>query len=177
MKEGEQWMKDTATFCIVVGALILTIMFAAAITVPGDNNQNTGLPMFLKKKVLMLFIISDSLSLFSLSTSVLMFLGVLTSRYVEDNLLKSLPTKMIISLSTLFFSIATVEMIGAQSVGKPKPFFHFSKRHVATPNEVMLGVRNNSYIQNGLYIHNTLQQFFLSIIERKRQKNVFGKNK
>jgi hypothetical protein len=56
-------------------------------------------------------------------------------------------------------------------VGKPKPFSHFSKRHVATPKEVMLGVRNNGYIQNGLYINNTLQQLFLSIIERKRQKN------
>jgi hypothetical protein len=53
MKEGEQWMKDTATSCTVIGALILTIMFAAAITVPGGNNQNTGLPMFLKKKVFM----------------------------------------------------------------------------------------------------------------------------
>jgi len=107
MKEGEQWMKDTATSCTVVGALILTIMFAAAITVPGGNDQ-TGLPMFLKKKVFMLFIISDSLSLFSSSTSVLMFLGVLTSRYAEDDFLKSLPTKMIIGLSTLFFSIATM---------------------------------------------------------------------
>jgi hypothetical protein len=107
MKEGEQWMKDTATSCTVVGALILTIMFAAAITVPGGNDQ-TGLPMFLKKKVFMLFIISDSLSLFSSSTSVLMFLGVLTSRYAENDFLKSLPTKMIIGLSTLFFSIATM---------------------------------------------------------------------
>jgi hypothetical protein len=108
MKEGEQWMKDTATSCTVVGALIVTIMFAAAFTVPGGNNQDTGLPLFLSKKVFMLFIISDSLSLFSSSTSVLMFLGILTSRYAEDDFLKSLPTKMIIGLSTLFFSIATM---------------------------------------------------------------------
>ncbi|XP_059438994.1 uncharacterized protein LOC132171636 [Corylus avellana] len=42
MKEGEIWMKGTATSSTVIGALIITIMFTAAITVPGGNNQNTG---------------------------------------------------------------------------------------------------------------------------------------
>ncbi|KAM4071847.1 hypothetical protein ACB094_11G091500 [Castanea mollissima] len=73
-KDGEQWMKDTATSCTVVGALIVTIMFAAVFTVPG----------------------------------VLMFLGILTSRYAEKDFFESLPRKMIIGLSTLFFSIAAM---------------------------------------------------------------------
>ena len=47
-KDGEQWMKDTATSCTVVGALIVTIMFAVVFTVPGGNNQNNGFPIFLK---------------------------------------------------------------------------------------------------------------------------------
>ena len=108
MQAGEQWMKGTATSCTVVAALIVTIMFATAFTVPGGNNQDTGLPVFLRKDLFMVFIISDALSLFSSSTSVLMFLGILTSRYAEEDFLKSLPTKMIIGLSTLFFSIATM---------------------------------------------------------------------
>ncbi|XP_040992718.1 ankyrin repeat-containing protein ITN1-like [Juglans microcarpa x Juglans regia] len=107
MKEGEIWMKDTATSCTVVAALILTIMFAAAFTVPGGNND-TGLPIFLNTKLFRLSIISDSLSLFSSASSVLMFLGILTSRYAEEDFFKSLPKKMIIGLSTLFFSIATM---------------------------------------------------------------------
>ncbi|KAG6630891.1 hypothetical protein CIPAW_13G052600 [Carya illinoinensis] len=37
MKEGERWMKDTSTSCTVVGALIVTIMFAAAFTVPEED--------------------------------------------------------------------------------------------------------------------------------------------
>jgi hypothetical protein len=108
VKEGEKWMKSTSTSCTVVGALIVTIMFAAAFTVPGGNDQSKGYPIFLKDKLFMLFIISDSISLFSSSTSVLMFLGILTSRYLEEDFLKSLPSKMIIGLSTLFFSIATM---------------------------------------------------------------------
>ncbi|XP_062174334.1 uncharacterized protein LOC133879675 [Alnus glutinosa] len=108
MKEGEKWMKGTATSCTVVGTLIVTIMFAAAFTVPGGNNQNTGFPIFLDKRLFMLFIIFDVLSLFSSTTSVVMFLGILTSRYAEDDFLESLPRKMIIGLSTLFFSIAAM---------------------------------------------------------------------
>ncbi|BFG21049.1 hypothetical protein CerSpe_073230 [Prunus speciosa] len=103
VKEGERWMKETATSCTVVGALIITIMFASVFTVPGGNNGETGLPIFLSRKLFMVFI-----SLFSSTTSVLMFLGILTSRYAEDDFLKSLPTKMIIGLSTLFFSIAAM---------------------------------------------------------------------
>ncbi|XP_050281377.1 ankyrin repeat-containing protein ITN1-like isoform X4 [Quercus robur] len=108
MSNGEKWMKDTASSCTVVGALIVTIMFAAAFTVPGGNDQNKGFPIFLNEKLFMVFIVSDALSLFSSSTSVLMFLGILTSRYAEEDFLKSLPKKMIIGLSTLFFSIAAM---------------------------------------------------------------------
>ncbi|XP_050227848.1 uncharacterized protein LOC126677326 isoform X2 [Mercurialis annua] len=106
--DGEKWMKDTATSCTVVGALIITIMFTAAFTVPGGNNQETGFPIFLHEKTFMIFLISDAISLFASSTSVLMFLGVLTSRYSEEDFLKSLPTKLIIGLSTLFVSIAAM---------------------------------------------------------------------
>ncbi|KAL5538684.1 hypothetical protein UlMin_043128 [Ulmus minor] len=105
---GEKWMKETASSCTVVAALIITIMFAAAFTAPGGYNEDTGLPMFLNKKSFRVFIISDALSLFSSTTSALMFLGILTSRYAEDDFLRSLPTKLIIGLSTLFFSIAAM---------------------------------------------------------------------
>ncbi|XP_016652415.1 PREDICTED: ankyrin repeat-containing protein At3g12360-like [Prunus mume] len=108
VKEGERWMKETATSCTVVGALIITIMFAAAFTVPGGNNGETGFPIFWHKNLFMAFIVSDAISLFSSTTSVLMFLGILTSRYAEHDFLKSLPTKMIIGLSTLFISIANM---------------------------------------------------------------------
>ena len=101
-------MKGTASSCLVVAALIVTIMFAAAITVPGGNKQDSGLPTFLNEKVFMIFIISDALSLLSASTSLLMFLGILTSCYAEEDFLKSLPKKMIVGLFTLILSIATM---------------------------------------------------------------------
>ncbi|KAG6683589.1 hypothetical protein I3842_12G021800 [Carya illinoinensis] len=82
MKEGEKWMKNTARSCTVVGALIVTIMFAVTFTIPG----------------------------------VLMFLGILTSRYTEDDFLEYLPRQMIIGLFTLFCSIATMMITFASAL-------------------------------------------------------------
>ncbi|KAK9291521.1 hypothetical protein L1049_019469 [Liquidambar formosana] len=108
VKEGERWMKNTAASCMVVATLIAALMFTVAFTVPGGINNDTGIPIFLGNNAFMVFIASDALSLFSSSTSVLMFLGVLTSRYAEEDFLKSLPLKLVIGLSSLFFSIVSM---------------------------------------------------------------------
>ncbi|XP_040374689.1 uncharacterized protein LOC112199320 [Rosa chinensis] len=83
MKEGEMWMKDTATSCTVVGGLIITMMFATAFAIPGGNNGDTGLPIFIEYKLFMVFIISAAVSLFSSTTSVLMFLGILITTFLS----------------------------------------------------------------------------------------------
>ncbi|XP_065873081.1 uncharacterized protein [Euphorbia lathyris] len=108
VEEGEKWMKDTAESCTVVAALIATIMFSAIFTAPGGYEQYSGQPLYLYQNSFMVFMVSDAISLFGSTSSLLMFLGILTSRYREEDFLKSLPTKLIIGLSTLFFSIATM---------------------------------------------------------------------
>ncbi|KAF8377124.1 hypothetical protein HHK36_030497 [Tetracentron sinense] len=55
-------------------------MFAAAFTVPGGYNNDTGIPIFLPR----------------------------TSFMAEEDFLKSLPGRMMIGLVTLFFSIVTM---------------------------------------------------------------------
>ncbi|PWA53839.1 ankyrin repeat-containing domain, PGG domain, Gag-polypeptide of LTR copia-type [Artemisia annua] len=45
-KDGEEWMKKTADSYTITAALIITIVFAAAITVPGGNNSATGKPIY-----------------------------------------------------------------------------------------------------------------------------------
>jgi hypothetical protein len=62
-------MKATATSCTVVGALIMTIMFTAAFTVPGGYVQESGYPIFKDQESFTVFIVSDAISLFSSSTS------------------------------------------------------------------------------------------------------------
>ncbi|KAK3211666.1 hypothetical protein Dsin_016372 [Dipteronia sinensis] len=108
VKEGERWMKNTAASCMVVATLIAAVMFTSAFTFPGGNEEHTGIPIFLEYGAFLIFMISNALSLFSSSTSVLVFLGILTSRYAEKDFRRSLPTKLIIGLFTLFFSIVTM---------------------------------------------------------------------
>lgn len=108
VEQGEKWMKETANSCTVVAALIATIMFSVAFTVPGGYNEYTGEPLYLRRNSFMVFIVSDAMSLFSSCTSLLMFLGILTSRYREEDFYESLPSKLIIGLSSLFFSIASM---------------------------------------------------------------------
>ena len=52
-KDGEQWMKETTKSCTMVGALIVTIMFAAVFTILSGNDENNGSPIFLNNKLFM----------------------------------------------------------------------------------------------------------------------------
>ncbi|GKV02950.1 hypothetical protein SLEP1_g15323 [Rubroshorea leprosula] len=119
LKEAEKWMKKVAESCTVVGALVITTMFTVAFTVPGGNNEGTGFPIILNTTMthpsevsfatlFKVFGVSDAISLFAASSSVLMFLGILTSRYTCQDFHISLPKKLIIGLSSLFISIAAM---------------------------------------------------------------------
>ncbi|KAI3950979.1 hypothetical protein MKW98_026433 [Papaver atlanticum] len=98
---------------MIVGALIATVAFAAAFTVPGgnisdSNNVMNGTPIFLGKSSFTVFAVSDALALSSSITSVLMFLAIYTFRYSEMDFLKSLPEKLIFGLATLFISMVAI---------------------------------------------------------------------
>ncbi|KAL8227344.1 hypothetical protein R6Q57_017176 [Mikania cordata] len=103
--EAQQWMKDISASCTVVVALIITMAFAGAFTLPGGNEDN-GNPLFLNKGTFMVFIVSDAIALFSSTASVVMFLGILTARFAPDDFLYSLPKRMTIGLVFLFLSLA-----------------------------------------------------------------------
>ena len=107
-KAGEKWMKDTSNSCMIVSTLITTVVFAAAFTVPGGNDNDDGVPIFLWSNGFLVFAVSDALALFSSLTSLLMFLSILTARYAEEDFLKSLPKRLIIGLASLFVAIATM---------------------------------------------------------------------
>ncbi|KAB2613692.1 hypothetical protein D8674_036008 [Pyrus ussuriensis x Pyrus communis] len=166
-KEAEKSMKEIATSCTVVGSLIITMMFAAAFTVPGGNDEKTGLPTFLTKNI---FIVSDAISLFSSTTSVIMFLGILTSRYFEDDFLKSLPTKMIIGLFALFLSIVTMMIVFSCTLY----IMLDRKSTIVIPSILLASVPVASFIwmQFPLFVELFISTFGQGIFDRK-QKNLF----
>lgn len=107
-EEAEQWMKYTSSSCSLMATLIITVAFAAAFAVPGGNNDSMGIPIFLNKGSFMVFAVADGFALLSSVSATLMFLNILTSRYTIEDFLHSLPRKMVMGLTFLILSLASM---------------------------------------------------------------------
>ncbi|KAG6392177.1 hypothetical protein SASPL_146388 [Salvia splendens] len=97
-KEAEEFMKQTAKSCMLVTMLIATVVFTTAFTAPGNN------------RILTVFLASEVVVMFSLLTSMLMFLSLLTSRYSDEDFLKKVPFSLAVGLSSLFVSILAMDV-------------------------------------------------------------------
>ncbi|GKV14273.1 hypothetical protein SLEP1_g25173 [Rubroshorea leprosula] len=109
-KEANDWAKKTADSFILVPVLIVTIMFAAIFTVPGGNNQETGIPILLHTKLFSGFLVCDVVSLFTASISMLLFLIILTESYDTFGLRRTLSWYFQIAMFLLIISIVTMTL-------------------------------------------------------------------
>ncbi|KAK2395298.1 ankyrin repeat-containing protein ITN1 [Trifolium repens] len=107
-ENAESWMKKTAESCMLIATVIATGVFAAATSLPGGTNDDTGNPNYLKKTPFLVFAISDAFAFISSATAILIFLSILVSHYGEYDFYKSLPLKLIFGLITLFISITSM---------------------------------------------------------------------
>ncbi|RWR96682.1 ankyrin repeat-containing protein ITN1-like protein [Cinnamomum micranthum f. kanehirae] len=107
IKAGGEWLTHTSESCSVVAALIATVAFASATTLPGGVKEG-GKPTFEGKPAFNVFAISSLVALCFSTTSLTMFLSILTSRYQVSDFHYSLPTKLIVGLTSLFVSIASM---------------------------------------------------------------------
>jgi hypothetical protein len=89
LKKAQEWIKESSQSCSAVAVLVATVVFAAAYTVPGGNDDK-GRPIFLHSHFFLFFTVKDVVSLASSLTSVVMFLSILTSPFEQQNCLKSL---------------------------------------------------------------------------------------
>ena len=97
-KEGEKWMINTANYSMLVATVISSIMFSGQIA--------DGLNQY--PKLYKLFSVSSAIALFSSSTSLVVFLSILTSHYSYEDFLMSLPARLMIGVALLCISIATM---------------------------------------------------------------------
>ncbi|KAK6239160.1 hypothetical protein QUC31_004629 [Theobroma cacao] len=108
LQKGGDWLTNTSESCSVVAALIATVAFAASTTVPGGVKSENGKPIFENHPAFEAFAISSLIALCFSVTAVVMFLSILTSRYEEKDFGKDLPRKLLLGLTSLFVSIASV---------------------------------------------------------------------
>ncbi|KAK9201610.1 hypothetical protein WN944_016816 [Citrus x changshan-huyou] len=108
VQAGGQWLTNTSESCSVVAALIATVAFATSATVPGGVKEDSGEPTLENQPAFNVFAISSLVALCFSVTAVVMFLAILTSRYQEGDFRSDLPGKVLLGLTSLFVSIASM---------------------------------------------------------------------
>ncbi|KAK4281207.1 hypothetical protein QN277_012729 [Acacia crassicarpa] len=108
VKESSEWLKDTSESCSVVAALVAGVSFATSSQVPGGTNHDTGKPSLEHQPAFELFAITALIGLCFSVTALIMFLSILTSRKLPRDFRRTLPLKILLGLSSLFVSIASM---------------------------------------------------------------------
>ncbi|XP_028807318.1 uncharacterized protein LOC114762034 [Neltuma alba] len=108
LSKAESWMKGVANSCMIVSTLITMGVFYTSFNAPGGIIGNAGSRNYLEKRAFLVFGTSNAMALISSSTSTLIFLSILISRYAEQDFLKSLPLKLISGFVALSMSIISM---------------------------------------------------------------------
>ncbi|KAF9672131.1 hypothetical protein SADUNF_Sadunf11G0008800 [Salix dunnii] len=106
LENARTWIKETTQSCSAVAAFVAAVVFAAAYTVPGGSDEE-GTPNFIHSPYFLVFTVSDVLSLASSLTSLVIFLSLLTSRFEQKDFHISIPRKLLVGFTFLYFSITT----------------------------------------------------------------------
>ncbi|XP_021763058.1 uncharacterized protein LOC110727793 [Chenopodium quinoa] len=99
-KHGEYWIVDTANLCITLAILVTFVVLIAAL--------RSFVKPFSHGAWHWVFAIFDSMSLLSSIASIFVFSSILTSNFAEEDFLHSLPRKLMVGLTLLIISIATL---------------------------------------------------------------------
>ncbi|XP_034697349.1 ankyrin repeat-containing protein ITN1-like [Vitis riparia] len=104
-REAKEWLMRSTENCTLLSVFIATVAFAAAYTVPGGPDQNTGIPILNCKPFFVVFIIADVISLTLALTSVGIFLAILQSSFLLEDFKKYLFEKLIQGIICLMLSV------------------------------------------------------------------------
>ncbi|RDX58033.1 hypothetical protein CR513_62683, partial [Mucuna pruriens] len=107
-KEGGKWLTKTSESCSVVATLVAAVAFTTSTAIPGGPDQNTGFPLLQGRTAFNIFAVASLVALCSSVTALVLFLSILTSRFQEKDFAMDLPRKLLLGLTTLFTSIASI---------------------------------------------------------------------
>ncbi|KAH1146276.1 hypothetical protein AAZX31_15G084200 [Glycine max] len=107
VRAAGEWQKRTSECSSVVAALIATVAFSSSTNVPGGFQEDAGTPILENRPEFKTFAISSIVALCCSVASMVCFLSILTSRYQEHDFGKTLPWKLIFSLTLLYVAITS----------------------------------------------------------------------
>ncbi|KAL7219982.1 hypothetical protein ACSBR2_012944 [Camellia fascicularis] len=104
----KKWLMKTSESCTLVATLIATVAFATSASVPGGVQGRNGEPVLKQQVMFEVFAIASLVALCFSFTATIMFLSILTSRHQTMDFGTDLPRKLLIGLTALFISIASM---------------------------------------------------------------------
>ncbi|KAI3871661.1 hypothetical protein MKW92_037653 [Papaver armeniacum] len=107
-EQGEIWLKEGSNNCMLISALIATVMFACAFTVPGGNDSTSGRPLLLKNQDFGPFFHYVSYSLFFSLISLGLFLSIHAAPFNEHDFFFRLPLRSVFAITALFNSVTFI---------------------------------------------------------------------
>ncbi|KAL7200753.1 hypothetical protein ACSBR1_032643 [Camellia fascicularis] len=108
VKEDTQWLMKTSDSCVIAATLIASVAFATSASVPGGVNQDNGVPVLIQQRMFDVFSISSLAALCFSLTALIIFLAILTTQHQAMDFGHKLPRMLLIGLTTLFLSIASM---------------------------------------------------------------------
>ena len=108
VKTDGDWLSKTSESCSVVAALIATVAFATSATIPGGIKESSGSPTFETYPAFEVFAVTSFVALCFSVTALFSFLSILTCRYREKDFRSNLPRKLLLGLTSLFMSVASM---------------------------------------------------------------------
>jgi hypothetical protein len=114
-KEKEDVLSKARESHLVVAALIATVTFAAAFTVPGGYKSNQGTAILAKKNAFIAFIISDTISMVLSICAV--FIHFYMAYFQGLEIIDKVTTTKLLSCAMLFIGIGMETMILAFIMG------------------------------------------------------------
>ncbi|CAL5427611.1 unnamed protein product [Camellia sinensis] len=103
-----QWLMKTSDSCVIAATLIATVAFATSASIPGGVNQDNGVPVLIQQGMFDVFSISSLAALCFSLTALIIFLAILTTQHKAMDFRRKLPGMLLIGLTTLFLSIASM---------------------------------------------------------------------
>ncbi|KAL2339092.1 hypothetical protein Fmac_013538 [Flemingia macrophylla] len=108
VKEGRKWLSTTSESCSLVAALVATVAFTTSTAIPGGANEASGVPVLSGQPAFKAFAVASLVALCSSVTALVLFLSILTSRFQEKDFAMDLPRKLLLGMTSLWTSIASI---------------------------------------------------------------------
>lgn len=105
LEKCQTWVRNTADSCMLIATIMLTLVFTAAFSVPGGNNQETGVPILLARNWFTCFLVFEAVALLGSTLSIMVFWSITTSSLEEDRFLRELPRQLKTGLAGMMISL------------------------------------------------------------------------